>query len=203
MRVRKTLIELYAAINDLSRNKRKNGTEVSLGLRLNGIGSFSAHERRQMHGVLWLHMRLLLSLLLLFSGAFALAQQPAATGDDYSGMYSFLRDGEFIQISVEDQGNVSGFISRYGDSSADKDAFLDQFLDSGKLDGDHLTFTTKNVHGVRFAFDGTITRGTAKSADEEGYYIIRGTLTRFETDAEKKTTEWAQKVEFKSFPRDQ
>lgn len=118
-------------------------------------------------------------------------------------MYSFLREGEFIQISIEDKGSVSGFISRYGDSPTDKDAFLDQFLDSGKLDGDHLTWSTKNVHGVRFSFEGTMTRGTAKSPDEEGYYVIRGTLTRFEIDADKKTTERAQKVEFKSFPREQ
>lgn len=148
-------------------------------------------------------MRLLWCLLLLFSALAALAQQPAPPGDDYSGMYSFLRDGEFIQISVEDNGNVTGFISRYGDSPADKDAFLDQFLDSGKLEGDHLSFSTKNVHGVHFSFDGTIVRGTAKSAEEEGFYIIRGTLTRSETDAEKKTTQRAQKVEFRSFPRGQ
>src|SRR5260370_11599550 len=44
------------------------------------------------------------------------AQSPATSGADYSGMYSFLRDGEFVQITVEDQGRVTGFVSRYGDS---------------------------------------------------------------------------------------
>jgi len=29
------------------------------------------------------------------------------------GMYSFLRDGEFVQVSVEDHGQVIGFVSRY------------------------------------------------------------------------------------------
>ncbi|MGA8540989.1 MAG: hypothetical protein WB566_15920, partial [Terriglobales bacterium] len=39
---------------------------------------------------------------------------PAPSGADYSGMYSFLREGEFVQLTVEDQGNVTGFVSRYG-----------------------------------------------------------------------------------------
>lgn len=148
-------------------------------------------------------MRPLTLLLLTSLSLFSAAQQaaPAAT-DDYSGMYTFLRDGEFLQITIEDKGKVSGFISRYGDTESDKDTFLDQFLDVGKLDGNHLTFTTKQVHGIRFAFDGTIGHAAAKSPDEEGYYLIRGTLTRFTTDVSKKTTQESQKVQFKSFPRD-
>ena len=148
-------------------------------------------------------MRLFTLLLLTSLSLFGVAQQaaPAAT-DDYSGMYTFLRDGEFVQITIEDKGKVSGFISRYGDTESDKDTFLDQFIDAGKLDSNHLTFTTKQVHGIRFSFDGTIGRGAGKSTDEEGYYLIRGTLTRFTTDVSKKATQESQKVEFKSFPRD-
>jgi hypothetical protein len=117
-------------------------------------------------------------------------------------MYSFLREGEFIQITIEEKGNVSGFISRYGDSASDKDTFLDQFFDTGKLDAGHLTFTTKNVHGTWFTFEGSLERGASKTPEDEGYYVVRGTLTRFRTDADKKTTQDVKKVEFKSFPRD-
>ena len=118
-------------------------------------------------------------------------------------MYSFLREGEFVQVTVEDEGKVSGFISRFGDSEADKDTFLDQFFESGKLDSNHLSFTTKNVHGTWFTFEGTLERGTGKRPDEEGYYVIRGTLNRFQSDADKKnTTQNSRRVEFKSFPRD-
>ena len=147
-------------------------------------------------------MRFFTVLLLLLLSVFLAAQQntPPAT-DDFSGMYTFLRDGEFLQITVEDQGNVSGFISRYGDTESDKDTFLDQFIDSGKLDGDRLIFSTKQVHGIRFSFEGTVGRGPAKSPDDEGYYAIRGTLTRSTADVNKKTTQESQKVEFKSFPR--
>jgi hypothetical protein len=143
---------------------------------------------------------LLLLPLLLLSAAPQSAPPPT---DDYSGMYSFLREGEFVQVTVEDEGKVSGFISRFGDSEADKDTFLDQFFESGKLDSNHLSFTTKNVHGTWFTFEGTLERGTGKRPDEEGYYVIRGTLNRFQSDADKKnTTQNSRRVEFKSFPRD-
>ena len=141
--------------------------------------------------------------LLLLLTAPALSQSAVPATDDYSGMYTFLRDGEFIQVTIEEEGRVSGFISRFGDSDADKNEFLDQFFESGKLDSGHLTFTTKKVHGSWFTFDGTVGRGTAKKPEDEGYFLIRGTLTRFQTDADKKdTTQQARRVEFKSFPRD-
>jgi len=118
-------------------------------------------------------------------------------------MYTFLREGEFVQVTVEEEGKVSGFISRFGDSDTDKNEFLDQFFESGKLDSSHLTFTTKNVHGTWFTFDGTVGRGAGKKPEEEGYYMIRGTLVRFRSDADKKnTSQDSRRVEFKSFPRD-
>jgi len=45
---------------------------------------------------------------------------PALPGAEYSGMYSFLRDGEFVQITVEEKGRVTGFVSRYGDLESDR-----------------------------------------------------------------------------------
>jgi hypothetical protein len=161
-------------------------------------------QQQGQDGVLWLGMRSLLALFLLFVPLLSAAPQsaPRAT-DDYSGMYTFLHEGEFIQITVEEEGKVSGFISRFGDSDTDKNEFLDQFFESGKLDSDHLIFTTKNVHGTWFTFDGTTGRGAGKKPEEEGYYVIRGTLNRFRSDADKKnTSQDSRQVEFKSFPRD-
>lgn len=143
---------------------------------------------------------------LLIAGSFAFAQSatpsPQAAAEDYSGMYSFLKEGEFIQITIEDQGAVSGFISRYGDSSSDKGTFIDQFLKTGKMDGKKLTFTTETVHGTWFDFSGTFDRGPGKAPDQESYFVLRGTLTRNETGADKKTASQTRSVEFKSFPRD-
>jgi hypothetical protein len=130
------------------------------------------------------------------------APQNPTPADDYSGMYSFLREGEFVQITVEDAGKVTGFVSRYGDSDSDRGAFLDQFFKQGKLDGTKLSFTTDTVHGVWYDFQGTIGRGEGKTAGDEAFYIVKGTLTEYHTDADKKVTPKSHEVQFKSFPRE-
>ncbi len=126
----------------------------------------------------------------------------APATDDYSGMYSFLKEGEFVQITIEDKGTVSGFVSRFGDSESDRGTFLNQFFKSGKSEGSKLSFNTESVHGVWFTFEGAFDRGPGKKPEEEAYYVLRGALTRFSTDAENKTTSQVTQVEFKSFPRD-
>ncbi|MBZ5550760.1 MAG: hypothetical protein LAO22_22845 [Acidobacteriia bacterium] len=123
-------------------------------------------------------------------------------GSEYSGMYSFLRDGEFVQVTVEDQGRVSGFVSRYGDLESDRGAFLDHFFKQGKLDGNKLTFTTETVHGIWFEFRGTVERGEGKKAGDEAYYLLKGTLTEYSTDDAKKTSSHTRDVALKSFPQD-
>ena len=129
------------------------------------------------------------------------SSSPDAAGN-YSGMYSFLQDGEFVQITVEDAGRVTGFISRYGDSESDRGAFLDQFFKQGKLDRGKLNFTTEIVHGVWYDFKGTIERGDGKTLEDQAYYILKGTLTEYRTAADKKVTSKSQQVQFKSFPRE-
>ncbi len=125
------------------------------------------------------------------------AAHGAKGGREYSGMYSFLKDGEFVQITVEDEGRVTGFVSRYGEG-----AFLDQFFRSGKLEGNKLNFTTETVHGVWFEFKGTVERGEGKNPGNEAYYVLKGSLTDNASDAEKKVTAHSREVEFKMFPKE-
>ena len=120
----------------------------------------------------------------------------------YSGMYTFLKEGEFVQITVEDDLSVSGFISRYGDGDSDKGSFLDQFFKTGKLEGSNLTFKTQQVHGVDFDFKGAFERGEGKNPGDDAYFVLKGTLTRNTTDANKKVTSHSQDVLLKSFPQD-
>jgi hypothetical protein len=127
---------------------------------------------------------------------------PAPSAEDYSGMYSFLQDGEFVQLTIEDDGRVTGFISRYGDSGSDRGAFLDQFFKQGKLEGIRLSFITDTVHGIWYEFKGTIERGEGKTPSDEAYYILKGTLTESRADANKKVTSKSHQVTFKSFPRE-
>ena len=130
------------------------------------------------------------------------AAQEAKPGKQYSGMYSFLKDGEFVQITVEDEGRVTGFISRYGDGESDKGAFLDQYFRSGKLDGNKLTFSTETVHAVSFDFKGTVERGEGKNPGDEAYYVLTGTLTDNTSDAQKKVIANSREVVLKMFPNE-
>ncbi len=120
---------------------------------------------------------------------------------DISGMYTFLRDGEFVEIDVEGS-KVTGFISRYGESASDRGAFLDQLITKGSLDGNKLTFTTRAVHGVTYEFKGTAERGEGKTPGAEAYYVLKGTLTMTTTDENKNPTAKSREVVFKSFPAD-
>jgi len=130
------------------------------------------------------------------------APSPATPGADYSGMYSFLREGEFIQITVEDHGRLTGFVSRFGDAESDRGVFLDHFFKSGKLDGNQLTVTTETVHGASFEFRGTVDRGEGKSRGDEAYYVLKGTLFENTTDEAKKTSSRSREIALKSFPQD-
>ncbi len=117
-------------------------------------------------------------------------------------MYTFLKEGEFVQVTVEDEGRVTGFISRYGDGESDKGAFLDQFFKTGKLDGNKLSFTTEIVHGVSFDFHGAVERGEGKNPGDESFYVIKGALTENVTDVNKKVTSHSREVVFKMFPQE-
>ena len=130
------------------------------------------------------------------------ASPAARPAPDYSGMYSFLRDGEFVQLTVEDNGHLTGFVSRFGDLESDRGAFLDQFFKEGKLEGNKLSFTTETVHGVWWGFKGTIERGTGKNPGDEAYYVLKGTLTQYSGEQDKKTSSKSREVELKSFPSD-
>ena len=129
-------------------------------------------------------------------------KRASSPGADYSGTYSFLRDGEFVQVTVEDHGRVTGFVSRFGDSESDRGVFLDHFFKSGKLDANQLAFTTDTVHGVSFEFQGTVERGEGKSRGDEAYYVLKGTLVESTTDEAKKTSSRSREVALKSFPQD-
>lgn len=150
----------------------------------------------------------MIPLILLLACALLSAQDatPAAPAvppsADYSGMYSFLQDGEFVQLTIEDAGRVTGFISRYGDLESDRGQFLDHFFKPGKLDGSKLNFTTETVHGVWYEFKGSVERGPGKNPGDEAYYVLKGTLVQNTTDSSKKTSSKSRDVTFKSFPQD-
>jgi len=155
-------------------------------------------------------MRRTLSVLSLFLVVPMLfAQEPSKPGGDsayhpepLSGMYSFLKEGEFVQIDFEEGSRLTGFISRYGDLDSDRGAFLDLTFSKGEYSGDKLSFTTKSVHGVWFEFKGRVSTDKTKQPGAEGYATIHGTLIEYNEDKDKKTSAKSTEVTFKSFPHD-
>ena len=126
----------------------------------------------------------------------------AAAPDEISGMYTFLREGEFVQITVEN-GKLSGFVSRYGERESDRDVFLDQFFSKASLSGNHIEFTTKQIHGSWYEFSGNVSRGDAKTPDKEGYWIIRGTLKQYDQDEAGQVAAKSRDITMKSFPQEE
>jgi hypothetical protein len=117
--------------------------------------------------------------------------------EDISGMYSFVKEGEFLQITL-DKNAVTGYISRMGDSDSDNGVFLDQFFARADIQGHDVSFTTRPLHSVWYEFKGKFTRGPGKTKGDDGYYILRGTLKELTTNnAEKTVSARSREVEFK------
>lgn len=148
---------------------------------------------------------LIISLVLAVSMAAQTA--PGAPGKqpvspDYSGMYSFLQEGEFVQLTVEDNGTVTGLVSRYSDADGDHKTFVEHFFKQGKVDGKSLTFSTKTAQDISYDFKGAIERGEGKAPADEAYYVLKGNLIQNKIGSDKKIKSESQPVEFRSFPRD-
>lgn len=141
-------------------------------------------------------------LLVLLAAMPLAAQTPVPIPEkDISGTYTFVHDGETVQVNVEED-HVAGWVTRFGEGDSDKGQRIDQFFDKAELKGDLLSFTTKVIHGVWFEFQGKVARGPAKTRTEEGYYVIRGTLKQYTTDANQHVSAKEREVEFRLFPED-
>jgi len=150
-------------------------------------------------------LRSLFLALLVLLAASLIAQTPSQSNvthdaaTDPAGLYSFVKEGESLQITL-DEGQLSGYITRFGESDSDKGQLIDQFLSKGSLNGNHLTFATKTVHGVWYEFDGMIEIQPGKAPGTEGYRLIKGNLKQHDTDAKGHDKVRERTVEFKSFP---
>lgn len=122
-------------------------------------------------------------------------------GGDITGMYSFVHEGEFVQIEVND-GNVTGVVSRFKNEDVEKPEFVDQYFEQAKLEGSTLSFRTEPAaDGVWFQFSGRVERGAAKNPGAEGYWNVKGTLTEHR-NADGTVTDKVHELTLKSFPED-
>jgi hypothetical protein len=126
-------------------------------------------------------------------------------------MYSFVHEGEFVQIEVND-GKVTGLVSRFRGEDMEKADFVDQYFEQARLDQPKpdparpqapvLSFRTKPADGVWFEFSGVVERGPGKAPTDEAYWQLRGSLTEHLTSKEGRQTEKTHELTMKSFPQD-
>ncbi|HTY82649.1 MAG TPA: hypothetical protein VMB19_00445 [Silvibacterium sp.] len=116
--------------------------------------------------------------------------------DSASGEYMLDETGSVVQITV-DNGVLDGYISKVveGQTTA-----LTYFFDRTTIDGNHLTFTTRHVHGIWYSFDGDIVRGDVPTKQENGFYRLKGAWVMH---ADAGQTQSTSRVSFKSTPRSQ
>ena len=147
--------------------------------------------------------RWIAAILLTSTFGFAQGAKPLKTaslpGSDYTGMYSFIRDGEFVRINI-DGSHLTGYISRRGDG--EKQIFVAHFFDKAEFHDQDFQFGTTKVQGVWFLFKGTISRGSGKARNEEDYYRIKGTLTEYSSDANEKVNSKERELTLHSLPQD-
>jgi len=118
----------------------------------------------------------------------------AQDASDITGRYEFLDARDWVQV-IHEGGKLRGYISRH---NPDGDGgYLEHLFSRGSYDGHRLTFTTRSVHATWFEFDGTVQRGAVADRTHDGFLVIRGKLTRYRSDAEKKVTAESREVEWK------
>jgi hypothetical protein len=141
---------------------------------------------------------LLVSMIAASAEKNAKGQNPVAS-PDVSGTYSFLREGELVELNLQ-EGEIIGDVQRFGSTDVDRGVLLTHFFDKATLAKNRLEFTTKTVHGVYYQFTGNIERGEGKTRSDEDYYRMVGTLTEYSSDAGKKVSARKREVTFKSAP---
>ena len=102
--------------------------------------------------------------------------------------------GSVVQITIDD-GVLDGYISKLVE---DQTSSITYFFDRTTINGDRLTFTPKEIHGIWYSFDGAIVRGDADNKQQTGFYGLRGTWVTH-NDAQK--TQSTSTVSLKSTPR--
>src|SRR5574341_1509828 len=143
---------------------------------------------------LLLTLLFLAALALVPAGSASPAKPPAASVGDFSGTYTFLSDGEDLQINVRN-GKLDGYVTRFGDSDREDPLLLQHFFSKASLSGNDVAFTTEKLHGVWFEFKGRVQRGGAKTTAEEGYFELVGTLTRYDAVSADKATAKSRRSE--------
>jgi hypothetical protein len=104
------------------------------------------------------------------------------------GFYRFRDDAQGVRIISHD-GEISGYLLKFGKGISDKDMVLGYDFSEVAGTRNQLYFTTRQVHGVWYGFEGQVVQQHGLSHDDQANYILQGTLT--EHDEAQQTTQSA------------
>ncbi len=110
------------------------------------------------------------------------------------GEYMLDETGSVVQITIEN-GILDGYISKLTEQQT---SALTYFFDRTTINGDRLTFTTKQIHGIWYSFDGAIVRSDVSNRQETGFYRLKGTWVMHDEVGKSQST---STVSLKSTPR--
>lgn len=132
------------------------------------------------------------------------AKQPAITKlsgvsslpANASGEYIIDEEGSVVEITIE-HNQLTGYITKL----VERESTLTFFFDQTTLGGRQIRFTTKQVHGMWYSFDGEIVRGQATSEAENGFYLLRGSLVLHSGALHSGSGSETTMVSYRSTPR--
>jgi hypothetical protein len=93
-----------------------------------------------------------------------------------AGFYRFHDQAQGVQI-VAHGGEISGYLLKLGKGFSDKGLMLGYYFSDVAGDRDQLWFTTRQVHGIWYGFEGQVVQRRGLSQSDIGNYILEGTLT--------------------------
>jgi hypothetical protein len=105
-----------------------------------------------------------------------------------TGFYRFHDDAQGVRI-ISHGGEISGYLLKFGKGTSDKDMVLGYDFSEVAGTRNQLYFTTRQVHGVWYGFEGRVIQQRGLSHDDQANYILQGTLT--EHDEAQQTTQSA------------
>jgi hypothetical protein len=105
-----------------------------------------------------------------------------------AGFYRFRDDAQGVRI-VSHNGEISGYLLKLGKGTVDKDMILGYDFNDVAGTRNQLHFTTRQVHGIWYGFEGKVIQRGSLNRDNPASYILQGTLT--EHDESQQTTQSA------------
>jgi hypothetical protein len=109
--------------------------------------------------------------------------------EEAAGFYRFRDPVQGVEIDAHG-GEISGYLLKFGRGDSDKDLIIGYLINGVTGERDQLRFTTRQVHGIWYTFDGRVVGRQVPGDSASSNYALVGTLTMHD-EAQQTTTQAA------------